>query len=165
MYFEWESWPYSVVWVANSSKTDWHTDTNVWSYISRQNSPGWATFNRETSSTPDHSNIDLFSSWDIIMMAVDANTWTVWYWKNGTWLHSWNPSTWINARYSNLSWTLTPVVAQSIWYGSSDLIANFWQDSSFAGTKTKQNNTDDWGIGDFYYTPPAWFKALSSKNK
>ena len=165
VYFEWESWPYSVVWVANSSKTDWHTDTNVWSYISRQNSPGWATFNRETSSTPDHSNIDLFSSWDIIMMAVDANTWTVWYWKNGTWLHSWNPSTWINARYSNLSWTLTPVVAQSIWYGSSDLIANFWQDSSFAGTKTKQNNTDDWGIGDFYYTPPAWFKALSSKNK
>jgi len=43
-------------------------------------------------------------------------------------------------------------------------IANFGQDSSFAGTKTAQGNKDDNGIGDFYYTPPTDFLALCTSN-
>jgi hypothetical protein len=43
-------------------------------------------------------------------------------------------------------------------------IANFGQDSSFAGNETAQNNTDGNGIGDFYYSPPSGYLALCSAN-
>jgi hypothetical protein len=49
-------------------------------------------------------------------------------------------------------------------YGGSVSIANFGQDSSFAGTKTAGNNSDSNGIGDFYYAPPTGFLALCTKN-
>jgi hypothetical protein len=38
-------------------------------------------------------------------------------------------------------------------------IFNFGQDSSFAGNKTAQGNTDANGIGDFYYAPPSGYLA------
>jgi len=41
---------------------------------------------------------------------------------------------------------------------------NFGQDSSFAGSKTRQNNTDNNGQGDFYYAPPSGYYALNTKN-
>lgn len=47
---------------------------------------------------------------------------------------------------------------------ASTVIANFGQDSSFAGNETAQGNTDGNGIGDFYYTPPSGFLALCSAN-
>jgi hypothetical protein len=42
--------------------------------------------------------------------------------------------------------------------------ANFGQDSSFAGNKTAQGNTDDNGYGDFYYAPPSGYLALCTAN-
>ena len=47
---------------------------------------------------------------------------------------------------------------------NSKLVANFGQDSSFAGNKTPQGNSDANGIGDFYYTPPTDFLALCTAN-
>ena len=41
---------------------------------------------------------------------------------------------------------------------------NFGQDSSFAGAKIAQGNTDGNGEGDFFYTPPSNFLALCSNN-
>ena len=41
---------------------------------------------------------------------------------------------------------------------------NFGQDSSFAGTKTAQGNTDANGNGDFYYSVPSGHLALCSAN-
>ena len=46
---------------------------------------------------------------------------------------------------------------------STDFI-NFGHDSSFAGAKTAQNNSDDNGHGDFYYSPPSGFLAICTKN-
>jgi hypothetical protein len=46
----------------------------------------------------------------------------------------------------------------------ADVVANFGQDSSFAGAKTAQGNQDSNEIGDFYYTPPSGFLALCTKN-
>ena len=43
-------------------------------------------------------------------------------------------------------------------------IVNFGQDSSFAGTLTRQNNTDANGIGDFYYSTASNAYALCTKN-
>ena len=48
--------------------------------------------------------------------------------------------------------------------GWNKSIANFGQDSSFAGNKTAQGNQDGNDIGDFYYTPPTGFLALCTKN-
>ena len=49
--------------------------------------------------------------------------------------------------------------------GNTDTIkVNFGQDSSFAGLKTAQGNTDDNDIGDFYYSPPSGYLALCSAN-
>ena len=42
--------------------------------------------------------------------------------------------------------------------------ANFGQDSSFAGNKEAQGNTDGNGQGDFYYAPPSGYLALCTKN-
>ena len=42
--------------------------------------------------------------------------------------------------------------------------ANFGQDSSFAGNKTAQGNTDANGVGDFYYAPPSGYLALNTAN-
>ena len=47
---------------------------------------------------------------------------------------------------------------------NGNMTANFGQDSSFAGAKTAQGNTDSNGIGDFYYSVPAGAVALCSKN-
>jgi hypothetical protein len=44
------------------------------------------------------------------------------------------------------------------------MFCNFGQDSSFAGNKTRQGNTDDNGVGDFYYAPPSGFLALCTAN-
>ena len=43
-------------------------------------------------------------------------------------------------------------------------LVNFGQDSSFAGAKTAQNNADQNGRGDFYYSPPSGYLALCSAN-
>ena len=43
-------------------------------------------------------------------------------------------------------------------------VMNFGQDSSFAGNKTAQGNTDANGKGDFYYTPPSGYLALCEDN-
>ena len=52
--------------------------------------------------------------------------------------------------------------------GASDAahngVLNFGADSSFAGSKTRQGNTDANGIGDFYYTPPTGYLALCADN-
>jgi len=37
------------------------------------------------------------------------------------------------------------------YYTTLQIVANFGQDSSFAGAKTAQGNVDDAGLGDFYY--------------
>ena len=47
---------------------------------------------------------------------------------------------------------------------TQDMVANFGQDSSFAGNTTAQGNQDSNGIGDFYYTPPSGYLALCNEN-
>ena len=58
---------------------------------------------------------------------------------------------------------LTP--HQASYNGSfGKMFCNFGQDSSFAGNKTAQGNTDANGVGDFYYAPPSGFLALCTAN-
>ena len=48
--------------------------------------------------------------------------------------------------------------------GTRVFVANYGQDSSFAGTKTAQSNTDGNGNGNFFYAVPSGFLAVCSAN-
>jgi hypothetical protein len=98
------------------------------------------------------------ASWttgDIIGIAFDYDSGTLTFYKNnssqGTAFTGIGADTWIPAFGNNTGSSMTARV-------------NFGQDSSFAGTKTAQGNTDANGVGDFYYSPPSGFLALCSAN-
>jgi len=96
-----------------------------------------------------------FTTGDIIGTTIDCATKSVNFYKNGV---------------SQGAFTFTaelPVTPYQIRRGGSGTVggvANFGQDSSFAGTKTAQGNTDGNNIGDFYYAPPSGYLALCTAN-
>ncbi|WP_273071321.1 hypothetical protein [Marinobacter sp.] len=52
----------------------------------------------------------------------------------------------------------------SLYHSGSFVVANFGQDSTFAGAVSSGGNTDANGIGDFKYAVPSGYKALCSAN-
>ena len=97
-----------------------------------------------------------FSNGDIIGCALDVDNDTVNFNNNGG---SWKGTISIA---SNGTWHIG-CGDVSGGYGET-IVANFGQDSSFAGGKTAQGNQDNNSIGDFYYTPPSGFLALCTSN-
>tara|TARA_R100001443_G_scaffold34889_2_gene48657 strand:+ start:5898 stop:7304 length:1407 start_codon:yes stop_codon:yes gene_type:complete len=105
------------------------------------------------------------SSGSIVQIAYDSDSGKAWFGINNTWLASGNPSTGANPYFTSTKLQNNDVVLKLITYTSSNTsIANFGQDSSFAGTKTKQSNQDSNGQGNFYYSPPTNFLSLNTKN-
>ena len=96
------------------------------------------------------------ASWaadDIMAVAYDADNGTLAFLKN-------NAAQ--GTAYSSLSGAHG---AYFTGYGNTaNWVVNFGQDSSFAGTETAQGFTDENGIGDFFYAPPAGFLALCTEN-
>ena len=88
---------------------------------------------------------------DIIGVALDMDGGNIEFFKNDT-------------SQGELSLGLSGNIMPYCSLYTSDLIANFGQDSSFAGNETAQGNTDSNGEGDFYYEPPSGFLALCSDN-
>ena len=95
-----------------------------------------------------------YTTGDTIGIAFDLDNSTMTCYKNGvsqgtiagTWSNTQYPTIFIQANTNNA------------------YVLNCGQDSSFAGNKTAQNNTDDNGVGDFYYAPPSGFLALCTAN-
>ncbi len=106
----------------------------------------------------------------VIGIAIDADADKMWFTNtSGTYFNSGNPATGSNPQATfDSDWvTQTGGVFfySLIATGSGNfIISNFGQDSSFAGNKTAQGNSDGNGIGDFYYTPPTGFLALCTQN-
>jgi hypothetical protein len=102
------------------------------------------------------SSKSTYTTSDIISVAYDADGGNIEFFKNGS---SEGSSSFTDGQGFDL-------VAQ--FNGKSSFsrtcTANFGQDSSFAGTKTAQGNTDGNGIGDFYYAPPSGYLALCTSN-
>jgi len=96
-----------------------------------------------------------FSSGDILQVYFDADIGSLFMGRNGT-------------AFNSGSAVATSLPAQEIHcsVAQNDAFStyNFGQDSSFAGAKTAQGNTDGNGIGDFYYEPPSGFLALCTAN-
>jgi len=105
----------------------------------------------------DGSQVASYATWttgDIIGMSYDQSTQSITFYKNGT---SQGSITATSPDGSYVPYTAHPA-------GTGTSVANFGQDSSFAGNKTRQSNTDDNGYGDFYYSPPTGFLALCTAN-
>ena len=110
-------------------------------------------YNETASSSGSYTS---FQNQEIIGIAVDldASPRTFKFYNNNTLQGTTNLST-------NFNVDLLPIFVLG---GSQKAFVNFGQDSSFAGQKTAQNNSDENGIGDFYYAPPSGHLALCSAN-
>jgi hypothetical protein len=97
-----------------------------------------------------------YTTGDIIGVALNLDDNEIKFYKNNTVQNSGTA-----IAVTSTSEYYNPVQAGT---GSSQVTANFGQDSSFAGNKTPQGNQDGNGIGDFYYTPPTGYLALCTKN-
>ena len=101
---------------------------------------------------------------DVMMFAYDASTRRIWIGLNGTWFNSGNPSAGTGYLGTlNNDWGDDLCVTAN-GYTAGRQTLNFGQDSSFAGVKTAQGNTDANGYGDFYYAPPTGYLALCTAN-
>ena len=110
-------------------------------------------YNETASSSGSYTS---FLNQEIIGIAVDldASPRTFKFYNNNTLQGTTNLST-------NFNVDLLPIFVLG---GAQNVFVNFGQDSSFAGQKTAQGNTDGNGIGDFYYAPPSGHLALCSAN-
>jgi len=103
----------------------------------------------------------------IIGVALDMDNGAVWFSKDGVWQNSATASeiaagTTTNAAVTGLTGDYN--IASSPFGSTAGMIANFGQDSTFAGNKTAGGNSDANGIGDFAYAPPSGFLALCTAN-
>jgi len=107
----------------------------------------------QSSLTPN------FANGKVIGMALDADAETLQFYLDGT-AHG--------TAESYASFMSGEYVAPWFIDGASSIvctgIANFGQDSTFAGATTAGGNADANGIGDFKYAPPSGFLALCSAN-
>ena len=96
-----------------------------------------------------------YSIGDIIGIAVDVDTGNVTFYKNNT-----------SQGSISLGAGDDHVFACGGFGSSWSWVANFGQDSSFAGndTTTAGPYTDGGGIGDFFYEPPSGYLALCTQN-
>jgi hypothetical protein len=104
----------------------------------------------------------------IVQMAVDCDTGKMWFGYNNNFYNSSGSSTGNPSAGTNETVTLTnpetffPII--QAFDNGNKLIANFGQDSTFAGATTAGGNSDANGYGDFKYAVPSGFLALNSAN-
>ena len=127
----------------------WNGDGNRNSYIKYKSDGDIKKYTNTQSSEASYTD------GDILAIAFDITNLTVAFYKNNA-LQDTVSS--IDAGFEDTYYVLVQAST------NDKHIANFGQDSSFAGEKTAQGNSDGNGIGDFYYTPPSGFLALCAKN-
>lgn len=97
-----------------------------------------------------------FGTNDIIGIALDLDVGTLTFYKNGVSQ---------GIAFSGLSGLFTPAFSDvDTSSGGCNIVANFGQDSTFAGATTAGGNQDANGIGDFKYAPPSGYLALCTAN-
>jgi hypothetical protein len=120
-------------------------------FMYNANSPASSFAN---GSIYDYSTASSSTSGDVVGVALDFDTNVITFYKNGV-----SQGVFSSGVLSSETWV--PAFKSN---NSSSAVFNFGQDSSFAGSKTRQGNTDANGIGDFYYTPPTGYLALCTDN-
>ena len=138
--------------VGSSTSLSYHTDAMVYNNDGTK-AIGTGGLGTSPSSKTTTSYGASYTDGDIIGVALDldSSTTTLTFYKN-------NSSQ--GTAFSSLA--SDEYVALYTGISNSFGIFNFGQDSSFAGTKTAQGNTDANGNGDFFYTPPSGHLACCS---
>ena len=138
-----------------------------------EDSGGWRitkTGDYETAGGGVSSGGQAFAADDILQIALDHDNGALYYGINNVWYTptavGGDPTSGASKTGAVMTWTagadrFLPAIQN---YNTGVLIANFGQDSSFAGNQTAQGNQDANEIGDFYYTPPTDYLALCSSN-
>jgi hypothetical protein len=139
----------------------WHTQDGAIGY----EVGGTLKVNTSTISTGGTT----WTTGDVMSVALDMDNQKLYLGKNGSWFNSANPVGGTGYIYnsgilSDGSWGFTLNGYGSISGNETTWVANFGQDSSFAGNKIAQGKQDGNEIGDFYYTPPSGFLALCTAN-
>jgi hypothetical protein len=150
----------------------WYRNNYQGGKISYQSSTDY-TGNTGASNT----NLKATQANDIIMCAIDADNHKMYWGINGNWgSTNTNGATATNSDITQVDgWSIESTWQGSTWIpaiwfsGASSgttAIINAGQDSTFSGTKTSgsANASDSNSVGNFYYTPPTNFLALSSAN-
>ena len=113
---------------------------------------------------------DSYGDGDITAVALDMDNGNgrVWFAKNGVWILGGDPAGGNSPIKTGLkAYADTWFPAFGHYYPGSYIMANFGQNPSFAGhirSSEKGSYTDQNGIGEFNYEPPAGFLALCTKN-
>jgi hypothetical protein len=115
-----------------------------------------------TGSTSSGVDVDNATTGDIIGIALDADNEDVRFYLNNTALGS----EVTDLQRQGVGSTYFFNIRDGSGSGDDELSCtiNFGQDSSFAGGRVAQGNTDGNGIGDFFYAPPSGFLALCTAN-
>jgi len=134
-------------------------DTN---YLGQSGNGGIGYYRNTSSVLNNGSSTSTFSATtgDIIQVALDADNGYIWFGVNNSWYGTVDTST---GRFTLATTDTNPTFFFAQGYRDSR-VSNFGQDSSFAGNKTAQGNTDANGYGDFYYAPPSGYLALCTAN-
>lgn len=135
-------------WIGGIAKTSISglTYSNLTSGDSYSINPTGKTYNGQT----EYSDVNTYAVGDVCGIALNLDSGTVSFYKNNS----------LEKTFSSVSGTFVPMILNN----DSVISINFGQDSSFAGNKTAQGNTDGNGKGDFYYTPPSGYLALCEDN-
>ena len=104
---------------------------------------------------------------DILQVAIDVDNNEIYFGYNNTWYQTnggtaADPSTGTNPTVASYDTSLELFPYINMY--NNHLVANFGQDSTFAGLTTAGGNTDANGIGDFKYAPPSGYLALCTNN-
>jgi hypothetical protein len=115
---------------------------------------GFFVDGRKTNNNTFTSYGSSYGVGDVVGIAYDADLGTLAFYVNG--VSQGNAFTGLSGEFVFATGNNSTSATNGIF--------NFGQDSSFAGNKTRQNNSDGNGYGDFYYTPPSGYLALCTQN-
>ena len=109
-----------------------------------------------------HSTIATAAIDDVVGVALNVDDSQISIYKNGSSILSATSFT----NDGSVSADTAGNIMIGVYHNTTNIVTvvNFGQNSSFAGNKTAQGNTDGNGEGDFYYSPPSGFLALCTKN-
>jgi len=148
---------------------DGHWSADIYSRITWRGNTGVRKWSSDTGTTGDIYPSGPINN-SVYQFAYDADTGKSYYGVNNTWYDSSGSGGSFSASSpvatsGTTNYSVYPMVRGNNYNVSSySYYANFGQDSSFAGNKTAQSNTDDNGYGDFYYEPPTGYLALCTQN-
>ena len=127
--------------------------------------------NKMESGSPSASYSSGFTNNQVFQFALDTESGSIWFGRDGTWLESGNPTTGANPTYTGAN-------ANALFFGIQGYAAtnyggtshlNMGQNPTFNGTESPSGGTnsdgsypDISGIGSFLYEPPTGYKAPST---